>query len=45
MRVQIPVGIEGAVLRGKGQPIVKYRDTLVRCDKTAEPNEMLFIGI
>jgi len=26
-KVQIPVGTEGAVLRGKCQPTVKYRDT------------------
>jgi len=42
MRVQIPVGIKGSVLRGKGLPIVKYRDTLVNCDKMDEPNEMMF---
>jgi len=34
---------EGAILRaGKKRPIVKYRDTLVICAKTAEPIEMPF---
>ena len=28
---------EGAILSGKGRPIVKYRDTAVICAKTAEP--------
>ena len=29
-------------MRGKGAPIVKYRDTAVICAKTAEPIEMPF---
>ena len=33
---------EGAILRGKGRPIVKYRDTAVICAKTAEPVERPF---
>jgi len=33
---------EGAILRGKGRPIVQYRDTAVPCAKTAEPTEMPF---
>ena len=33
---------EGVILRGKGRPIVKYRDTAVICAKTAEPIEMAF---
>jgi len=41
MEVQIPPW-EGAILRGKGHPIVKYRDPAVICAKTAEPIEMLF---
>jgi len=32
----------GAILRGNGRPIVKYRDTVVSCAKMAEPIEMLF---
>jgi len=33
----------GEILRGrKGRPIVKYRDTVVSCAKTAEPIEMPF---
>ena len=39
--VQIPPW-EGAILTGKGRDIVKYRDTVVICAKTAEPIEMLF---
>ena len=35
-----PVG--GEILKGKGRPIVKYRDTAVICAKTAEPIEMQF---
>jgi len=38
--IQIPW--EGAVLRGDGQPTVKYRDTAVSCAKMAEPTKMLF---
>jgi len=34
--------LEGAILRGKGQPIVKYRDTAMSCAKTAKPIEMPF---
>jgi len=33
---------EGAILRGKGRFIVKYRDTAVSSAKTAEPIEMPF---
>jgi len=33
---------EGAILRGEGRTIVKYRDTVVICAKTAEPIEILF---
>jgi len=35
---------EGAILRGKGAPVVKYIATLYRgsCAKTAEPIEMPF---
>jgi len=33
---------EGQSSGGKWQPIVKYRDTAVRCAKTAEPVEMPF---
>ena len=33
---------EGAILRGKGRPIVKYKDTAVICSKTAEVIEMPF---
>jgi len=33
---------EGTVLRRKGCPIVKYRDTAVICTKTAQPIEMPF---
>ena len=33
---------EEAILRGKGRPIVKYRDTTGICAKTAEPIEMPF---
>jgi len=29
-------------LRGKGHPIVKYRDSAVICAKTAKPDEMPF---
>jgi len=39
MGVQIPPW-EGAILRGKGQPIVKYRDTLRSCAKMAEQMKM-----
>jgi len=39
--VQIPTW-EGAILRGKGLPIVKYRDTVVICAKTADPVVMPF---
>ena len=40
--VQIP-SWEGAILRGKGRHIVKYRDTLQSSvQKTAEPIEMPF---
>ena len=35
-----PMG--GAILREKGRPIVKYRDTEASCAKTAEPIEMPF---
>jgi len=31
----------GAILRGKGQLIVKYRDSAVSCIKVAEPTEKL----
>jgi len=42
MGIQIP-RCDGAVLRGeKGRPVVKYRDTVVSCPKTAEPIVMLF---
>ena len=34
--------LRGAVLRGKGQHIVNYRDCAVNCAKTVEPIEMLF---
>jgi len=33
---------EGTILRGKRQPIVKYRDTVVICAKTAELIKMPF---
>jgi len=33
---------EGAILRGEGWPIVKYRDTLVICAKVAEPIKVPF---
>jgi len=33
---------EGAILRGEGRPIVKYRDTAVICSKTVELIEMPF---
>ena len=33
---------EGAILRGKGRPIVKYRDIAVSCAKTAEPIKIPF---
>jgi len=33
---------EGAILRGKGRPIAKYRDSTVIRAKTAEPMEMPF---
>jgi len=35
MGVQIPHG-KGQFLGGKGRPIVKYRDTVVNCAKTAK---------
>jgi len=41
MGVQIPHG-KGQISGGKGHPVVKYRDTVVHCAKTAEPMEMLF---
>ena len=31
---------EWAILRGKGRPKVKYRDSAVSCSKTAEPIEI-----
>jgi len=36
-----PMG-KGSFERGKGRPIVKYRDTAVICAKTAGPIKMLF---
>ena len=33
---------EGAIFRGKGRPVVKYRDTVVICAKTAEPIQVRF---
>jgi len=33
---------EGVILRGEGQPTVKYRDIAVICAKTAEPMVMTF---
>jgi len=33
---------DGAILWGKGQPIVKYRDTVVICAKTVELTKMPF---
>jgi len=38
------MGREGAILRGKGRPIVKYRNTLrsIICAKTVEPIKMPF---
>jgi len=41
MGVQIPHG-KGQFLVGKGCPIVKSRDSMVICAKTAEPIEMPF---
>ena len=41
MGVQIPPW-EGAILRGKGRPIVKYKDTMDIYAKTAELMEMPF---
>jgi len=41
MGVQIP-HMGRVILRGKGHPIVKYRDTTVICAKTAELIEMPF---
>ena len=33
---------EGTILKGKGHPIVKYRDTAIICAKMAEQIQMLF---
>jgi len=41
MGVQIPPW-EGAIMRGKGRPIVKYRHSVVSLAKQAEPIEMPF---
>ena len=41
MGVQIPPW-ERQLFGGKGRPIVKYRDTLWICAKTAKPTEMPF---
>ena len=42
MGVQIPPMGIGKFLGGNGCPIVKYRDTLRSCVKTAEPIGMAF---